>query len=77
MRIHADPDPGQTFTSQKFGFWYEKYTLCRKYVIINIPTKEQQPRLEMRFVFLLVFCQFSCSWIQINADSMLNVPPVA
>jgi hypothetical protein len=25
-RIHADPDPGQTFKSQKVEFLHEKYT---------------------------------------------------
>jgi hypothetical protein len=27
MRIHADPDPGQTLKSQKVEFLQEKYTL--------------------------------------------------
>jgi hypothetical protein len=29
MRIHADPDPGQTLPSQKVEYLHEKYILCK------------------------------------------------
>jgi hypothetical protein len=32
IRIHADPDPGQTFKSQKVEFLHEKYTGQKTYL---------------------------------------------
>jgi hypothetical protein len=41
MQIQADPDPNQTFESQKVKFLHEKYTLVKRPK--NIPTKVQKP----------------------------------
>ncbi len=34
-QINADSDPGQTMSSQKNGFWHEKFTFCRYLVACN------------------------------------------
>jgi hypothetical protein len=74
MRIHADPDPGQTLKSQKVEILHDRYCIL-KYAIGQKHTNEgtkalfkgrlQNPGLSVNFVLL------PCTWIQdcqINAD---------
>ncbi len=54
-RVYADPDPGQTFKSQKSDFLHEKYGILKVPVgnrSKNIHTKVQKPFWEKtRFIF--------------------------
>jgi hypothetical protein len=63
---YADPDPDQTFESQKAEFLHEKILKVGKRSI-NIPTKVQKPFFKGRKPGLFVnFGQFPCSWIRIR-----------
>ncbi len=60
MKIHGDPDPGQSLPTQKIGFWHEKYTLCRGNVIkhTNVGTKATVLKAGNQ-VYFLNFGQYS------------------
>jgi hypothetical protein len=60
MRIQADPDPDQTFESQKVEFLHENILEVDTYEGTKAFLKCRKPGL------LINFAQFPCSWIRIR-----------